>query len=80
MCVAILFEKIMHDNDCSGGLRLTLEANWRPAEDMGNHDQSRPGNPPRNASLRLRTMEKGLDEYIVSSHRAVRPRSGQLNW
>ncbi len=25
----------------------------RPAEDVGNHDQSRPGAPPRPASLRL---------------------------
>ncbi len=33
----------------------------------------RPGTPLRTASLRLRTVEKGLDESLASSHRAVEP-------
>ncbi len=34
------------------------------AEDVGNHDQGRPGTPFRTASLRPRTMEKGLGESV----------------
>ncbi len=34
------------------------------AEDVGNHDQGRPGTPLRAASLRPRMMEKGLDESV----------------
>ncbi len=40
------------------------QANWRPTEDVGNHDQGRSGAPLRNASLRLSTMEKGLGESL----------------
>ncbi len=40
------------------------QANWRPTEDVGNHDQDRPGAPLWTASLRLHTMEKGLDESL----------------
>ncbi len=36
------------------------QANWRPAEDVGNHDQGRPGTPLRTVSHRSRTMEKGM--------------------
>ncbi len=35
------------------------QANWRLAEDVGNHDQGRPGATLR--SLRLGTIEKGFD-------------------
>ncbi len=35
------------------------QSNWRPAEDMGYHDQGRPG-----TALRPRTMEKGLGESV----------------
>ncbi len=40
------------------------QANWRPAEDMGNHDQGGPGTP-----LRLRTMKKGLRESELALDR-----------
>ncbi len=40
------------------------QTNWRPAEDMGYHDQGRPGTDLRTASLRPRTMEKGLGESV----------------
>ncbi len=40
------------------------QASWRPAEDVGNHDQGRPRTPLRTASLRLRTMEKGLGKSL----------------
>ncbi len=48
---------------------LTPTRTWRRrtlrlAEDKGNHDQGRPGTPPRIASLWLRTMEKGLGEIL----------------
>ncbi len=36
------------------------QVNWGPAEDVGNHDQDRPGTPHRTASRRPRTIEKGL--------------------
>ncbi len=35
------------------------QANWRPAEDVGNHGQGRPGDP-----LWLRMVEKGLGESL----------------
>ncbi len=38
------------------------QTSWRPAENMGNHDQCRPGTALRTASLRPRTMEKELGE------------------
>ncbi len=38
---------------------------WRSrAEDMGYHDQGRPGTDLWTASLRPRTMEKGLGESV----------------
>ncbi len=37
---------------------------WRPAEDMGNHDQGGPGTALRTASLRPRTAEKELGESL----------------
>ncbi len=40
------------------------QANWRPAEDMGNHDQGRPITPLRTAILRFCTMEKGLGKSL----------------
>ncbi len=40
------------------------QTNWGPAEDVGNHDRGRPGTPVRTASLRPRTMEKGLGENL----------------
>ncbi len=36
----------------------------RPAEDVGNHNQDRPGAPLRTASPRPRTMENGLVEIV----------------
>ncbi len=35
-----------------------VKANWRPVEDVDNHDQDRTGA----LSIRLRTMKKGLSE------------------
>ncbi len=40
------------------------QTNWRPVEDVGNHGQGRPGTDLRTASLRPRTMEKGLGESL----------------
>ncbi len=40
------------------------QTSWRTAEDMGNHDQGRPGTDLRTASLRPRTMETGLGESV----------------
>ncbi len=40
------------------------QANRRPVEDVGNHGQGRPGTDLRTASLRPRTMEKGLGESL----------------
>ncbi len=40
------------------------QTNWRPAEDVGDHNQSRPGTLLRIASLRPCTMEKGLGESL----------------
>ncbi len=40
------------------------QASWRPAEDMDNHDQGRPGTALWTANLRPRTMEKGLGESV----------------
>ncbi len=45
------------------------QANWRPADDVDNRDQVRPGTPLRFASLRLHTMEKSL----MSLRRTVEP-------
>ncbi len=42
------------------------QAGWRSAEDMGNHDQGQPGTDLRTASLRPRTMEKGLGEWAFN--------------
>ncbi len=53
---------------------LVAQANWRPAEDVGNHDQGRPGAPLRTASYR--TGWKSLE----SSHRCLRPWRGLLDW
>ncbi len=36
------------------------QTNWRPTEDVGNHDQGQPLTPLQSANLRTRTMEKGL--------------------
>ncbi len=57
-------------------------ANWRPAEDVGNHDQGRPGVPLQTANLRLRTMEKGHGEMSLgSSHGTVEPEVPQyVTW
>ncbi len=38
------------------------QTSWRPAEDMNNHNQGRPGTVFRTASLRPRTMEEGLKQ------------------
>ncbi len=49
------------------GLVMLLDmaqANWRPIEDVGNHNQGRPGAPLRIVSLRLRTMEERLLEGL----------------
>ncbi len=43
---------------------LLLPTPPRTAEDMGYHDQGRPGTDLRAASLRPRTMEKGLGESV----------------
>ncbi len=48
-----------------------VQANWRPTEDVGNHDQRRSGAPLRTVSLRLRTMENGLGESLVNLRRTV---------
>ncbi len=40
------------------------QTSWRFAEGMGNHDQGRPVTALRTASLRPRTMEKGLGESV----------------
>ncbi len=40
------------------------QANLRPAEDVGNYDQGRPGTPLRTASPLPRMMEQGLGESI----------------
>ncbi len=40
------------------------QTNRRPAEDVGNHDQGRPGTDLRTASLRPRTTEKGRSECL----------------
>ncbi len=40
------------------------QTSWGFAEDMGNHDQGRPVTALRTASLRPRTMEKGLGESV----------------
>ncbi len=45
-------------------LLLPTQTIWRPAEDMGYHDQGRPGTDLRAASLRPRTIEKGLGESV----------------
>ncbi len=42
-----------------------VHANWRPAEDVGNHNQGTPGAPLKTASHRLHTME---EEMVVSVH------------
>ncbi len=44
------------------GAARPKKVNWRPAEDVSNHDQGRPEAPLRTASFRLHTMEKGLGE------------------
>ncbi len=43
----------------------TSQANWRPAEGVGDHDYGVPGAPLRTTSLRLRTMEKGLGKVSI---------------
>ncbi len=40
------------------------QMNRRPAEDVGNNDQDRPGTDLRTASLRPRTTEKGRSESL----------------
>ncbi len=40
------------------------QTTWRPAENVGNHDQVRPGTARRNTNLRPPTMEKGLGESL----------------
>ncbi len=40
------------------------QTNWRPTEDVGNHDQARPETPLRTASFRPRTLEQWLGESI----------------
>ncbi len=40
------------------------QTSWRPAEDMGNHDQGRPGTALRTESFRPRMVEKGLSEFM----------------
>ncbi len=40
------------------------QMSYRLAEDMGNHDQDRPGTDLQTASLWSRTMEKGLGESV----------------
>ncbi len=41
-----------------------VQTSWRPAEDMGNHDQGRPVTGLLTASLRPHTMEEGLGESL----------------
>ncbi len=47
------------------GHKLKAQMSWRPAEDMGHHDQVLPGTDLRTASLRPRTMEKGLGKSVL---------------
>ncbi len=42
-----------------------VQKSWWPAEDMGYHDQGRPGTDLRTASLRPPTIEKGLGEIVL---------------
>ncbi len=50
------------------------QANWRSTGGVDNHDQGGPGTPLVAASLRLRTMEKGLGEKSqICSHRTAKP-------
>ncbi len=54
------------DGELIKGLLLQVaQTNLRPAEDMRNHGQGRPGTPLRTASLRPRMMEKGLGESLL---------------
>ncbi len=46
-----------------------MPVNWGPAEDVGNHDQDRPEVPLQTASLRLRTVKKGLTK-VAQDRRA----------
>ncbi len=58
------------------------QANWRPAGDVGSHDQDRPGTLLRTVSLRLGTMQKELGEHFDcgrSNMECLYPRRGQLN-
>ncbi len=61
-------------------------SNWRPAEDVGNYDQGRPGTPLRTTSLQPRTTEKGLGKSLYWAHtgpsslECLLPRRDQLNW
>ncbi len=62
------------------------QTSWRTAEDMGNHDQGRPGSDLRTASFRPHTMETGLDESVEwvrtgpPSLECFRSRRGQRDW
>ncbi len=62
------------------------QKSWRPAEDIVNHEQGRPRASLRKASLRLRTIEKGMGESFQwartwpSSLGCLRPRCGQIDW
>ncbi len=43
---------------------LVAETSWKPTEDVGHSTQGRPGTSLWTASLRLRTVEKGLVESL----------------
>ncbi len=45
----------------------SVQVNWGPAEAVDIHDKGRPRVIFRTASLRLRTMEKGLGESLLWS-------------
>ncbi len=47
------------------------QTSWRPAEDMGNHDQGRPGTALRTASLRWRKDWVKVFNELAQDRRAV---------
>ncbi len=67
-------------------VQFSKTANWRPAEDMGSHDQGRPETPLRITCIRPHTMENGLGESFLwararsSSLECLCWRRGQLSW
>ncbi len=63
-CCSYWFGHVARRSDDQLIMDLLDQANWGPSEDVGNHDQGRPGIRLRTASLRLRTIEKGLGESL----------------